>query len=148
MKNLIVAILLGLLFSQTVRAQKESISMSDILSISRTYIDLVEMEMGSEIVRMEFDILSSTKTTYRVLTSDYAYGIFAIGDSRIADIDLKVYKYVNEQWTLVAKDDSDNSYALVTIEPLSTATYRIEISAYSFAEGHDVGHYGLLIYHP
>jgi hypothetical protein len=135
-------------FSRSVHAQKEDITMRNILSISAEYVESIEMELGQEIVRMEFDIVSNSKTTYRMLSSNYEYGILAFGESRIEDIDIKVYKYVNDQWSLVAQDEDEAEFALVSVQPLSSATYRIEISAYRFADGYSVGHYGLLIFHP
>lgn len=98
-------------------AQKEEISMSAIMTDAVDYIRLIEMEYGQEIVRMEFDIIHSTKQSIRTLTSDYEYGIVAFGDYRIKDIDIKVYKKVNGQWTLISQDEDTSSNAMVTISP-------------------------------
>ena len=66
---------------------------------------------------------------------------------RIKDIDVKVYKWVNEQWVLIEKDEDTSSVAVVTVSPSSTADYKIVISAYSFEDGYEAGHYGLLVFH-
>lgn len=131
----------------TMYAQKEEISMSAIMSDAVEYIRLIEMEYGQEIVRMEFDIIQSTKQSIRTLTSDYEYGIVAFGDYRIKDIDIKVYKKANGQWTLISQDEDTSSNAMVTISPYTTSEYLIEINAYKFNPGYSVGHYGLIIFH-
>ena len=103
MKKIICLImLLGSFF--TSNAQKEEISMSAIMTDAIEYIKLIEMEYGQEIVRMEFDIINSTKQFIRTLTSNYEYGIVAFGDYRIKDIDINVYKLTNGQWTLIEQD--------------------------------------------
>lgn len=127
--------------------QKEEISMTAILKDAGVYVQKVEMEFGKEIVRMEFDILQNTKTTFRTLMDQYEYGILAFGDYRIADIDIKVYKFVNSQWTLIAQDQTQDRNALVKIKPDFTADYMIEIIAYKFEPGFSVGHYGLIVFH-
>ena len=137
--------LLGSFF--TSNAQKEEISMSAIMTDAIEYIKLIEMEYGQEIVRMEFDIINSTKQFIRTLTSNYEYGIVAFGDYRIKDIDIKVYKLTNGQWTLIEQDQETSSNTAVTIKPYTTSEYKIEIKAYEFNSGYSVGHYGLIIFH-
>ena len=143
----IMTILCGIGISTQIFAQKEEISMKPILTDAGKYIQQIEMEMGLEIVRMEFDILQTTKLSFRSLDENFEYGIFAFGDFRISDIDVKVYRWANNQWTLVGKDDTEDGNALVTIKPFLTGEYKIEISAYKFEPGYTIGHYGLLIYH-
>lgn len=128
-------------------AQKEEISMAAILTTAGEYTELIEMEYGQEIVRMEFDIIHTTKQSIRTLSNSYEYGIIAFGDYRIKDIDIKVYKYTNGQWTLVEEDQETSSSAAVVVTPYTTSEYMIEISAYEFNSGYDVGHYGLIIFH-
>ena len=129
-------------------AQKEEISMKPILTDAANYAKRIEMELGQEIVRMEFDLIQDYKSTFRTLTDKFEYGILVFGDFRIVDIDIKVYKWVNNQWSLIEKDDSEDGNALVTIKPLTTADYRIDIIAAKFEGENKIGHYGLIIYHP
>lgn len=140
-------LLLTLMCNLHLFAQKEEVSMYSILENAGKYLNYIEREMGQEIVRMEFDIIRDSKQTFRTLTDDYTYGICAFGDHRIKDIDVKVYKWVNEQWVLIEKDEDTESVAVVTISPSTTADYKIVISAYSFEEGYEAGHYGLMIFH-
>lgn len=121
-------------------------SMKPILTDALAYINVAE-DNGYEIVRMEFDIVSSTKSTYRELQRGWTYGIIAFGDYRIDDIDIKVYKDINGTWTLIQKDNSAKPNAAVDITPVYTGMYRIDIVAYKFAPGYSAAHYGLLIFH-
>lgn len=140
-------LLMALVCSLNLFAQKEEISMYSILENAGELVNYIERELGQEIVRMEFDIIRDSKQTFRTLTDDYSYGICAFGDHRIKDIDIKVYKWVNEQWVLIEKDEDAESVAVVEISPSTTADYKIVISAYSFEEGFDAGHYGLIVFH-
>lgn len=142
-----IILLFALVCSINTFAQKEEVSMYSILENAGKYLNYIEREMGQEIVRMEFDIIRDSKQTFRTLTDDYTYGICAFGDHRIKDIDIKVYKWVNEQWVLIEKDEDSESVAVVTISPSTTADYKIVISAYSFEDGYEAGHYGLMIFH-
>lgn len=142
-----IILLFAFVCSINTYAQKEEVSMYSILENAGKYLNYIERELGQEIVRMEFDIIHSSKQTFRTLTDDYTYGICAFGDHRIKDIDVKVYKWVNEQWVLIEKDEDSESVAVVTISPSTTAEYKIVISAYSFEDGYEAGHYGLMIFH-
>ncbi len=126
----------------------QDIYMCNILEVAAPIVEYIEVENSQEIVRMEFDIVSSgPKFTYRDLHSGYTYGICAFGDYRIEDLDIKVYKDVDGEPVLVKKDIDSSDIAMIVVEPSSTGSYIIEISAYKFVEGYSVGHYGLIIFH-
>jgi hypothetical protein len=140
-------LLIACVCSLSTFAQKEEISMSSILQKAGSVVNLIEREHGQEIVRMEFDIIQDSKQTYRTMVEGYTYGVCAFGDHRIKDIDVKVYKWVNEQWVLIEKDEDNSSVAMVAISPSETADYKIVISSYAFEEDYSAGHYGLVIFH-
>lgn len=139
--------LLFLLVAPIIVCADYSTSMFPIINKSKEIVELIENDLGKEIVRMEYDILRTTKTTIRTLTDDYTYYIVAFGDFRFKDIDVKVYKKVYGEWQIVEKDADANAMAAVSITPEQTCDYLIEISAYSYESGYDVGHYGLIIAH-
>ena len=57
-------------------------SMEPILAAAKPLVD--EIEGGDyEIVRMEYDLIFSEKSTYRTLFDGWTYGIAAFGDYRI-----------------------------------------------------------------
>jgi len=143
-----------LFFSTLVLAQREyarldnkqGTSMEPILARAEPLIEEIEEE-GFEIVRMEFDIISTEKVTYRKLYKDWEYGIVAFGDYRIKDIDVAVYEKVRGKWELVEKDAENDDEAMVSIKPYKDGEHKIEISVYKYKNDYSVGHYGLFILH-
>lgn len=128
-------------------ARDNSTSMTPIMDKAEKIVSYVENDLEMEIVRMEFDILRTKKTTFRTLSSDWTYTIIAFGDYRFKDIDIRVYRKVAGDWELEDKDVDNQSVAVARLKPQSDGDYKIEISAYSFEPGYEVGHYGLVIAH-
>ena len=50
-------------------------------------------------------------------------------------------------WVEVGRDTDSEDVALVEVSPKEQGEYKIEIKAYKFKEGYNVGHYGLIIAH-
>ena len=48
---------------------------------------------GNEIVRIEYDLIFSSKETYRYLSPDWEYTIQGFADGGVAQMDLKIYVY-------------------------------------------------------
>lgn len=123
-------------------------SMTPIMQRANELVQILEDDKDQEIVRMEFDILTTTKSTYRNLSASWTYSIVAFGDYRFQDIDVKVYRKTSSgQWKEVASDDDESSIALVSVSPKTDGEYRIDITAFSFTEGYSGGHYGLIVCH-
>ncbi|MBR1834099.1 MAG: hypothetical protein IJ785_01115 [Bacteroidales bacterium] len=122
-------------------------SMAPIIRDAVDYINYIEDDLNQEIVRIEFDILQSSKSTIRTLSSGYRYGIVAFGDYRMADIDVKVYQKLGSSWVLKEYDTDTDKSAMVVVQPSYTGEYKIEISCYKFHNGYTGGHYGLIIFH-
>lgn len=138
---------LATLLIQNLNAQpKYGTSMKPILTDAINYIDSFE-DKNFEIVRMEFDIIIDSKSTFRTLQEGWTYAIVAFGDFRISDIDLLVYREISGSWVLIDKDKKAESNAVITIKPSITSMYKIDIEAYKFVSGYTAGHYGLLIIH-
>lgn len=104
---------------------------------------------GKEIVRIEYDLIFDSKETFRDLTTDWEYSIIAFADDGVKDIDVKVYIYDDllESWTLVAQDNSTESYSIITYQPAETALHKIEVIVYEFHPGYTAARYGLFIVH-
>lgn len=147
MKRFLVLLVLMSAMTLDVFSENSSTTMTPIISRAVDIMKYVENDMNKEIVRMEYDILRTTKTTTRVLSSGWTYLIIAFGDYRFKDIDVKVYRNEQGSWQLVDKDNDANAVAVVSVTPQYEGEYLIEISAYSFEPGYDVGHYGLIIAH-
>ena len=145
MKKLLL-MLLGILSFYFAIAQTRSMGSDGILGKLQDIIDLAE-ERDMEVVRIEADIIRTSKETIRTLDPSFTYTIVAVGSDRISDVDVEVYKKINYEWTLVKKDDDSSATAIVTISPSSYTEYKIVVKVYQFYSGYDVGHYGLLIIH-
>lgn len=128
-------------------AHADERSMKPITAIGEALINYVEDNLEKEIVRLEYDILATTKTTTRFLAKDWTYTIIAFGDERFEDIDIVVYRKSGGAWVEVGRDTDSEDVALVEVSPKEQGEYKIEIKAYKFKEGYNVGHYGLIIAH-
>ena len=121
-------------------------SMEPIMAAAKPLVE--EIEGGNyEIVRMEYDLIFTEKSTYRTLFDGYTYGIVAFGDYRIKDIDISVYVKSRGDWKLFEEDAENDDVATVSIKPRIKEEYKIVISVYKFNKGYSVGHYGLMIFH-
>ncbi|MBN1638744.1 MAG: hypothetical protein JW866_07245 [Ignavibacteriales bacterium] len=129
-------------------------SMVPIKMDAETYLDIFESD-GYEIVRMEFDILLTSKESFRTLQSGWEYGIFAFGDYRFQKLDLKVFKMVGGEWTELSEGEDEMLYenvegtntVLIKIIPSYTSEYKFLIDALEYTEGYSGGHYGLIVFH-
>lgn len=128
-------------------ARADERSMQPILTKGEIIVNYVENELDKEIVRIEYDLLSTTKTTTRILAKGWNYTILAFGDDYFEDIDVIVYRKSNGAWVEVGRDADSEALALVNISPNTQGEYKIEIKAYKFKPGYDIGHYGLIIAH-
>lgn len=104
---------------------------------------------GLEIVRIEYDLVFTSKETFRNLSSDWEYAIIGFADEGVKDLDVKVYEYDDllDKWTLIAEDKSSESYASVSVKPSVTALYKVEVIVYQFYEGYSAAKYGLMFVH-
>ena len=132
-KTLIITILMFFVIVCKSQNYDNGRSMSPILENTINIMEYVESE-GAEIVRVEMDILHDEKITYRILQEGWTYLIFAYGDYRVSDIDIK-------------KDNSADPSALVEIKPYVSGNYAIKVKGYKYHIGYNSCHYGLIICH-
>ena len=106
-------------------------------------------EQGFEIVRIEYDLIFTSKESFRNLTSAWEYTILGFADGGVKDLDLKVYAYneATDKWSLVSEDASEEPYAIVTVKPDEDALYKVEVIVYAFHEGYTAARYGLMYIH-
>ena len=104
---------------------------------------------GAEIVRIEYDLIFSSKETFRNLTSDWEYTIIGFADNGVKDLDVKLYEYDDllEKWDLVAEDESVEDYAIIKYKPLVAAMHKVEVIVYEYHEGYSAARYGLMFVH-
>ena len=144
------AMLLGMMMAcmtTTANAQNKETTMQDIHQKGTNLIEYLEEKHDQEIVRIEYDIVFTTKETTRVLSEDYEYQILCFADHRVEDLNITVYKKVGTDWIEVAKDTESDNTPMLTIKPVSTREYKIEVSVNKFKEGYSAAHYGLIICH-
>ena len=130
-------------------AQSDGSSTKQIFKRAQYFVNWLETEMHQEIVRVEMDILVDKKMTFRSLEAGQNYKLVAFGDDSISDIDIAIYRYDerDSEYQLIKKDEDNSDVSIITLTPSKSAEYQIEISAYAFKSGHDVGYYGLIICH-
>jgi hypothetical protein len=104
---------------------------------------------GAEIVRIEYDLIFTSKETFRTLSPDWEYLVIGFADGGVKDLDVKVYEYDDllDKWTLVAQDDATDAFAMVAVTPTRAAMYKVEVIAYEFYEGYSAARYGLMFVH-
>lgn len=143
---LIVSLLLVSLF--TFAQTDDGRSMKPIMNDMNTFVNTVESN-GNEVVKLEFDIVTTdSKNSYRVLTNSWTYRILVMGDYRVEDMDIEVYKQLSDgSYVFVAKDSKTESFAYVDIKPLETGWYKFVVKCYKFKNGYSSCHYGLVIFH-
>ena len=149
MTKILGTLILGLGLSLNLNAQ--CINGKNSYPIYKMGAQLVEKfdNDGAEIVRIEYDLIFSSKETFRNLTSDWEYSIIGFADNGVKDLDVKVYEYdeLLEKWKLVVEDKSTEAYAMVTLRPSITALYKVEVIVYEFYEGYTAARYGLMFVH-
>jgi hypothetical protein len=72
----------------------------------------------------------------RTFYAGNSYALVAAGDSRVSDVDLKVY---DENWNLIDSDDDSSSVAIVTFTPRWTGVFHVRTIYYSGASVGSVG---------
>ncbi len=104
---------------------------------------------GSEIVRIEYDLIFTSKETIRELSPDWEYSIIGFGDDGIKDLDVKLYEYdeLLDKWKLVAEDKTSEAYAIISYKPTVRAVFKVKVIIYEFNEGYSAARYGLIFVH-
>ncbi|OQY04255.1 MAG: hypothetical protein B6I20_03395 [Bacteroidetes bacterium 4572_117] len=126
---------------------KKGTSMMPIMGDALPVIKYIEDTLKVEIVRLEYDLIFDKKVTYRTLYKGWKYGIVVIGDYRVKQINVNIYKKVNDKWDFVISSTSDNYLAMANVELIETGDYLFQVVAEKFAEGYKAGHYAIIVYH-
>lgn len=146
MKRVILPfVLLAFAVSFNQAQSNKDISMKPILYDVLPIID--ELEEHSEIVRMEFDIITGEKTAKRNLASVWRYSITAIGDYRVEEIELEVGKMENGKYKSLGITNFNSKAATFEVQPDVSDEYIFTIRVPNFVEGYTAAHYCLLVYH-
>ncbi len=92
-RETIIIVTISLLFASGLNGQ--CINGVKSYPIYKTGAQLVERfdTEGAEIVRIEYDLIFSSKESYRNLTSDWEYAIIGFADNGVKDLNMKLYEY-------------------------------------------------------
>jgi len=142
-----LVIILAMVIPVILHADKYT-SMKAMMVEFEDYVTYLEDTLEQEIVHMQADIITEDGMTFtRNLYEGWSYGVVAFGDWRVIDLDITLYKDVDNQWIKVKSDDSEDSHSFVTVAPSATGVYMIELLVDTFEEDYTAAHYGMIIYH-
>ncbi len=123
-------------------------SMKPMINGLKEAVASAEDDLDMEVVHFQSDIIGEDGVSYtRTLYKGWTYTIYAFADWRVDDLDITVYKDVDDEWVEIAGDDEISETASVEIEVTKTQEYLIEIEVYEFVEDYSVAHYALMIAH-
>ncbi len=140
--------LYSITFSQTGKEldNESGTSMMPVIDGLDDMVKTLELEKV-EIVRIEVDLLFTSKHTIRTLHSEYTYGVLTYGDYRFKSVALNIYKKENGEWKFFKTGENKDGTSSVFIKPDELGEYKFEVIAAEFSEGYTGGHYVLIIMH-
>lgn len=144
-----LALIAVLLFftSSPVQAQTNDISAKALITGLQQTIDDAAYN-GERVIQVSIGNIhrDSVRNIFRILTERKRYRILAFSESsEIKDIDLRVYRSIDDNWVMEIQDRGDSPRGQVYFEPSVTALYRIVIDAYGYKESIDYGKFAMLI---
>ena len=141
-----LVIILALVIPVILHADKYT-SMKAMMVEFEDYVTYLEDTLEQEIVHLQADIITEDGVTFtRTLYEGWSYGVVGFGDWRVIDLDITLYKDVDDQWIKVKSDDSEDSHSFVTVAPSATGVYMIELLIDIFEEDYTAAHYGIIVY--
>jgi len=150
MKKIIISVFIAIAgLYVTANAQCINAKLSyPIYKLGASLVDKFDSD-SLEIVRIEYDLVFTSKESFRNLSADWEYSIIGFADEGVKDLDVKVWEYDDllDKWTMVAEDAATDSYAVAKVKPTKDALYKVEVIVYSFNEGYNVARYGLMYVH-
>jgi len=143
MKRLLLVALLSLM-SLNFWAQ-DNISIVSIISQSSDYITLIEQSYEKQIVHIQYDVIVEEKEVFRKLFADVQYGIIVVPDENLTDVDIIVEQIIDDKWTSVTDDLTNEGVAMVYFTPEETGMYRLIIHS-KHKTDNEFGFYSLIIF--
>ncbi len=106
-------------------------------------------EEGAEIVRIEYDLIFTTKESLRTLNSDWEYVLIGFADDGVKKLSMALYEYdkLLDKWQFLSEDAEREDYTMIIHKPKATTSYKIEIKVAQFEPGYNAARYGLMIVH-
>lgn len=151
MKYLITASIIALTFffyADKVYSQSAT-TMQDILETVTAKVAELEDQRNQEIVNMTFDLLVNRgkKTIWRYLDPAFDYDVMVLGDRRIENLKITVYKKDNTTGEWVFVDEYSAASPLIRLDPQEFEQYEFTVTVDKFKTGSTTGHFAMLLYH-
>jgi hypothetical protein len=123
-----------------------STSMDPIMKLGLEFVKGLEAKYpGVIVLKAEFDYAFDDNLTYFDFSEKLDYIVAAVGDEKVADIALVIFKKVDGSWVEVKKDQEHKNSALLEIDPSTTGEYAIDLKVTKFKDSSKTGHVGLFV---
>ncbi len=144
MRKYILSLFVFFLFFYVVKAQ-ENKSIVPVINQTADYIDLIEKKYNKQVVHLEYDVIKTSKQSYRKLFAEVQYGIIVFGDGNISDVNMSLSRIEEGKWKSVDIDDGDEEIVMLFFTPKTTSLYRFEIESILINEN-SFGFYSFIIF--
>jgi hypothetical protein len=128
---------------------QSSTTMLDILETVTDKVTELEQQRNQEIVNMTFDLLvgRGEKRIWRYLDPAFEYEAFLLGDRRIENLKLTVYKKdkKSNEWIFVDQYSAPKPH--IRIIPSDYEMYEFTVSVESYTVNNSTAHFALILYH-
>ena len=125
-------------------AQKSK-SIIPIISQTNDYISLIENKYQQQVVHLEYDVIKTSKESYRQLFGGVLYGIILFGDQNIKSFNLSISVIENDNWKTLETKNSDKGIVMLYFKPDKTDFYRFDFSTVLF-NPKTYSYYGFLVF--
>lgn len=144
MRKYILSFFVFFVFFYVVKAQ-ENKSIVPVINQTADYIDLIEKKYNKQVVHLEYDVIKTSKQSYRKLFTEVQYGIIVFGDGNISDVNMSLSRIEEGKWKSVDIDDGDEEIVMLFFTPKTTSLYRFEIESILINEN-SFGFYSFIIF--
>jgi hypothetical protein len=142
----IIFIIFAIACLQVRSIAQTSNSMEPIMKLGLEFVKGLEQKYpGVIVLKSEFDYAFDDNLTYFDFSEKLDYIVASVGDDKVADVTLVVYKKVDGAWVEVKKDKENKNSALLEIEPSTTGEYAIDVKVTKFKDNNKTGHVGLFV---
>ncbi|MEA3451845.1 MAG: hypothetical protein U9Q83_08070 [Bacteroidota bacterium] len=120
-------------------------SIVPIIGQTNDYIQLIENKYEQKVVHLEYDVIKTSKESYRQLFADVQYGIILFGDDNIKSLKLNISNIQSNNWTTVVSKESEKGIVMLYFKPTKTDFYRFDFSSI-LIKNDTYAYYGFLIF--
>ncbi len=126
-------------------AQTTNKSIIPIINQTNDYISLIEKKYEKQVVHLEYDVIKTSKESYRQLFGGVQYGIILFGDENIKNISLNISVIKDNNWKIIKTENSNEGIVMLYFTPDKTDFYRFDFSA-GLQNPKSYAYYGFLLF--